>query len=115
MISTISGELPEDVDWVEVIKNTFPMGSMTGVPKKKVMELIEQYEQTKRGLFSGAIGYINPNGDFDFNVVIRSMLYNATAKYLSFQTGGAITFNSDAENEYEESLLKAGAMMKVLE
>jgi para-aminobenzoate synthetase component I len=115
MISTISGELPEDIDWVEVIKRTFPMGSMTGVPKKKVMELIEQYEQTKRGLFSGAIGYINPGGDFDFNVVIRSMLYNAAAKYLSFQTGGAITFNSDAEKEYEESLLKAEAMRKVLE
>lgn len=115
MISTVSGELPEDIDWVEVIKNTFPMGSMTGVPKKKVMELIEKYEQTKRGLFSGAIGYINPEGDFDFNVVIRSMLYNATTKYLSFQTGGAITFNSDTEKEYEESLLKAGAMLKVLE
>ncbi len=115
MISTISGELPADINWVEVIRKTFPMGSMTGVPKKKVMELIEQYEQTKRGLFSGAIGYINPGGDFDFNVVIRSMLYNAAARYLSFQTGGAITFNSDAENEYEESLLKAGAMMKVLE
>jgi para-aminobenzoate synthetase component 1 len=115
MISTISGELPEDIDWVEVIKRTFPMGSMTGVPKKKVMELIEEYEQTKRGLFSGAIGYIDPAGDFDFNVVIRSMLYNATTKYLSFQTGGAITFNSDAEKEYEESLLKAEAMLKVLE
>jgi para-aminobenzoate synthetase component 1 len=100
--------------WVEMIRNTFPMGSMTGVPKKRVMQLIEQYEHTKRGLFSGAIGYIDPNGDFDFNVVIRSILYNSATHYLSFQTGGAITFNSEAENEYEESLLKAAAMLNVL-
>ena len=72
------------------------MGSMTGAPKKRVMEIIERYEQTKRGLFSGAIGYIDPEGDADFNVVIRSILYNATAKYVSFQAGSAITFYSDA-------------------
>jgi para-aminobenzoate synthetase component I len=77
--------------------------------------LIEQYEKTKRGLFSGAIGYINPNNDFDFNVVIRSILYNAITQYLSFTTGGAITFYSNAENEYEECLLKAEAMRKVVE
>lgn len=115
MISTISGELPPDINWVEVIKQTFPMGSMTGAPKKKVMELIEQYEQTKRGLFSGAIGYIAPGGDFDFNVVIRSIMYNRTKKYLSFQTGGAITFYSNPENEYEECMLKASAMKQVLQ
>ena len=79
------------------------------------MELIEQYEQTKRGLFSGAIGYVKPSGDFDFNVVIRSIFYNAANKYLSFQAGGGITYNSDPVLEYEESLLKAKAMMKVLE
>jgi para-aminobenzoate synthetase component 1 len=88
---------------------------MTGAPKKKVMELIEQYEQTRRGLFSGAIGYISPGGEFDFNVVIRSILYNKTGKYLSFQTGGGITYNSDATLEYEECLIKAEAMMKVLQ
>lgn len=115
MISTISGELEDDLNWIDCIKATFPMGSMTGAPKKKVLELIEQYEQTKRGLFSGAIGYVKPDGDFDFNVVIRSMLYNETNKYLSFQTGGGITYNSDAAKEYEESLLKAEAMIKVLE
>ena len=91
------------------------MGSMTGAPKKRVMELIEQYEQTKRGLFSGAIGYVRPGGTFDFNVVIRSILYNAADKYLSFQTGGGITYNSDPALEYEECLLKAKAMIKVLE
>jgi para-aminobenzoate synthetase component 1 len=115
MISTVSGELEDDLNWIDCVKATFPMGSMTGAPKKKVMELIEQYEQTKRGLFSGAIGYIKPGGEFDFNVVIRSILYNETANYLSFQTGGAITYNSDAAMEYEECMLKAEAMMKVLE
>jgi para-aminobenzoate synthetase component I len=115
MISTISGTVDENTNWVEIIKATFPMGSMTGAPKKRVMQLIEQYEQTKRGLFSGAIGYVSPDGNFDFNVVIRSIFYNATSAYLSFTTGGAITFNSNAANEYEECLLKAEAILKVLE
>lgn len=115
MISTISGELETDTNWIDCIEATFPMGSMTGAPKKRVMELIEQYEQTRRGLFSGAIGYVKPTGDFDFNVVIRSIFYNETGKYLSFQTGGAITYNSIPGREYDECLLKASAMMKVLE
>ncbi len=114
MISTVSGELRSDVSFSDVIKATFPMGSMTGAPKKKVMELIEQYELTKRGLFSGSIGYINPEGDFDLNVVIRSVLYNSISGYLSFHTGSAITFSSDAEKEYEECLLKAAAIKKAL-
>ena len=115
MISTISGEIKDNIDWIDIIKATFPMGSMTGAPKKNVMELIEQYEHSKRGLFSGAIGYIDPAGDFDFNVVIRSIFYNASTQYLSFQAGGGITFYSDAEKEYEECLLKAAAMIKVME
>lgn len=115
MISTISGEPEGNINWIDCVKATFPMGSMTGAPKKKVMELIEQYERTKRGLFSGAIGYVKPNGDFDFNVVIRSIFYNAFNKYLSFQAGGGITYNSDPAKEYEESLLKAAAMMKILQ
>ncbi|MBS1592474.1 MAG: chorismate-binding protein, partial [Bacteroidetes bacterium] len=90
-------------------------GSMTGAPKLKVMQLTEQYEQSKRGLYSGTIGYIKPNKDFDFNVVIRSIQYNQTNKYLSFQVGGGITFNSNAEQEYEECLLKASAIMQVLQ
>lgn len=114
MISTVVGEVDDDVNWVDIIKATFPMGSMTGAPKCSVMQLIEQYESTKRGLFSGAIGYVSPNGDFDFNVVIRSIFYNATTQYLSFTTGGAITFYSDAEKEYEECMLKAEAMKKVV-
>lgn len=114
MISTISGELPADIDLTGIFKATFPMGSMTGAPKKRVMELIEKYEKTKRGLFSGALGYISPERDFDFNVVIRSILYNSCNRYLSFQTGSAITFKSKAEDEYEECLLKAAAIKKVL-
>lgn len=115
MISTVSGEIEESASWIDCIRETFPMGSMTGAPKKKVMELIEQYEHSRRGLFSGAIGYMDPAGDFDFNVVIRSMFYNAEEKYLSFQTGGGITYYSDPADEYEESLLKAEAMMKVFQ
>ncbi len=115
MISTVSGELEADTDWMDVVKATFPMGSMTGAPKKRVMELIERYEQTKRGLFSGSIGYINPQGDADFNVVIRSVLYNASSRYVSFQAGSAITFYSNAAEEYQECLLKAATMRQVLE
>ena len=113
MISTISGELKKNISFSEIIRASFPMGSMTGAPKKKVMELIEQYEKTKRGIFSGAVGYISPAGDFDFNVVIRSIMYNSLSGYLSFQTGSAITFYSDPEKEWDECLLKAEAMEKV--
>jgi len=114
MISTISGELEENISFSKIIRATFPMGSMTGTPKKKVLELIEQYEKTKRGIFSGAVGYIDPKGNFDFNVVIRSIMYNETNQYLAFQTGSGITYYSDPEKEWEECLLKAEAIMKVL-
>jgi para-aminobenzoate synthetase component I len=114
MISTVSGEVKSDVSFADIVRATFPMGSMTGAPKKRVMELIEQYEKTKRGIFSGAIGYISPEGDLDFNVVIRSILYNAADQYLSFLAGSAITFYSDPEGEWEECLLKAAAIRTVL-
>ena len=114
MISTISGEMKQGTGFADIISASFPMGSMTGAPKKRVMELIAQYEKTKRGIYSGAIGYIDPERDFDFNVVIRSILYNATNQYLSYLVGGGITFYSDPEKEYEECLLKAEAMNKVL-
>ena len=91
------------------------MGSMTGAPKIMAMQLIDHYEKTKRGLFSGTVGFITPDSDFDFNVVIRSFLYNASAKYLSFQTGSAITYDSDPEKEYEECLLKAASLIETLE
>lgn len=113
MISTVSS-LPKTTDDIEVIKKAFPMGSMTGAPKIMAMKLIERYEQTQRGLYSGSVGYFAPNGDFDFNVVIRSLQYNAATGYLSYEVGGAITYDSVAEHEYDECLLKAKAMMDVL-
>lgn len=115
MISTVAGTLKDNISLSDIFYAMFPMGSMTGAPKKKVMELIEKYEKTRRGLFSGTVGYISPEGDFDFNVVIRSVLYNQSNSYVSIQAGSAITFKSDAEKEYEECLLKITAMKKALE
>lgn len=114
MISTVSCECKEEVSFADIIKATFPMGSMTGAPKIRALQLIEEYEETGRGLFSGAVGYIDPDGDFDFSVVIRSILYDSSLKYISVQTGGAITINSVAENEYEESVLKSKTMLTAL-
>jgi len=113
MVSTVSGELEKNTSFSKIIGATFPMGSMTGAPKKRVMELIEEYEISKRGIFSGAVGYLYEN-DFDFNVVIRSIMYNATNKYLSYMVGSGITFYSDPEKEWEECLLKGAAIKKVL-
>ncbi|PTX20126.1 para-aminobenzoate synthetase component 1 [Pontibacter mucosus] len=114
MISTVVGELKPQKDLVDALRGAFPMGSMTGAPKISAMQLIEELEDTRRGLYSGAFGYIKPNGDCDFNVVIRSIQYNASSGYLSFMVGSAITYDSDPELEYEECLLKAKAMFKVL-
>ena len=115
MISTIKAKLQDNTTFDDIIKALFPMGSMTGAPKISAMQLIEKYETTKRGLYSGSVGYINSEGDFDFNVVIRSLAYNSQSGYLSFMVGGAITALSDPEKEYEECLLKAKAMMEVLQ
>ena len=114
MISTIVGTIQDNTDFTEVIEATFPMGSMTGAPKKKVMELIEKYEMGTRGLYSGTVGYISPEKDFDFNVVIRSILYNESTNYLGYHVGSGITHYSIPENEYEECLLKAAAIRDVL-
>ncbi len=114
MISTVIGRLSGNPDFISILSAAFPMGSMTGAPKIKAMELIDRYENSRRGIFSGAVGYINPSGDFDFNVVIRSLVYNAGSRYLSFMTGSAITFSSSPEKEYEECLLKAAAMKHIL-
>tara|TARA_B100000579_G_C22431796_1_gene665656 strand:- start:233 stop:691 length:459 start_codon:yes stop_codon:yes gene_type:complete len=114
LISTISCQVDRNKHIVDVIQALFPMGSMTGAPKVKSMELIEKYEDTLRGLYSGTIGYIQPNGDCDFNVVIRSVLYNKQSQYLSFMVGGAITIDSDPEMEYQECLLKAKSIFKLL-
>ncbi len=111
MISSISCDLREGVTFTEILKATFPMGSMTGAPKLRAMELIEELESFKRGLYSGSIGYITPNGDFDFNVVIRTLLYNQKERYLSCSVGGAITIKSDPEKEYQECLVKVKRIM----
>ena len=114
MISTVSSSVNKNLSPVEIIKKSFPMGSMTGAPKIRAMQLIDIYESTKRGLYSGSVGYFSPDGDFDFNVIIRSILYNADKHYLSFTVGGAITSKSDPEKEFDETLLKADAMFKIL-
>lgn len=110
MISTVTAQLREGEHWADAIARAFPMGSMTGAPKVMAMQLIEQYEESKRGLFSGAMGYITPQGDFDFNVMIRSLLYNATNAYLSYHVGGAITYDSIPQEEFDECMLKALAI-----
>ena len=115
MISTVSATLRENVTWAEAIQNAFPMGSMTGAPKIRAMELIDELEVSRRGVYSGAIGYVTPDGDFDFNVVIRTLLYNAQRQYASFSVGSAITYDADPAQEWEECLLKARAIREVLE
>ena len=114
MISTIVSEVENTTSPIEILRTTFPMGSMTGAPKISAMQIIEALEETKRGLYSGAVGYFTPNGDFDFNVVIRSILYNSQNQYLSFSVGSAITSQAIPKMEYEECLLKAKAMFEVL-
>lgn len=114
MISTIIGTLKEGAEAVDAIMNTFPAGSMTGAPKLRAMQLMQQFEGSKRSIYAGSVGYFSPDGDFDFNVVIRSLLYDAENQYLSFQVGSAITFQSEPEAEYEECLLKASAIKAVL-
>ncbi|WP_121376329.1 anthranilate synthase component I family protein [Flavobacterium endophyticum] len=115
LISTVVSTVESDKSPIEIIKTTFPMGSMTGAPKISAMKIIEELEETKRGLYSGAVGYFTPDNNFDFNVVIRSILYNEEINYVSFSVGSAITSLSVPEKEYEECLLKAKAMREVLE
>jgi para-aminobenzoate synthetase component 1 len=115
MISTITSKLDPQYGVIDALKTTFPMGSMTGAPKISSMKIIDQLEESKRGLYSGALGYFTPDGDFDFNVVIRSILYNQEKRYVSFSVGSAITSLSSPEKEYQECLLKAKAMREVLQ
>lgn len=110
MMSTVAGTLRPGQDFARVLGATFPMGSMTGAPKKKVMELIDRYEPVNRGLYSGTIGYIDPNKNYDFNVVIRTILYNQHTGFINYFAGAGITSMSDPEQEYEECLLKASAV-----
>ncbi len=114
LISTVEGQLLPGTDVVDVLRATFPMGSMTGAPKIMALELIERYEQSRRGLFSGALGYLKPGGDFDLNVVIRSLLYHSGTGTVVWPAGGAITWDSEPLNEWKEILTKAAAMETVV-
>tara|TARA_Y100001954_G_scaffold232237_1_gene283196 strand:+ start:302 stop:1573 length:1272 start_codon:yes stop_codon:yes gene_type:complete len=114
LISTIEAEIAVNTKFSKIISGMFPMGSMTGAPKIESMNIIDEYESTKRGLYSGSIGYIKPNKDFDFNVVIRSIIYDKLLKEINVSVGSAITFKSDPESEFEECLLKAEPMIKSL-
>jgi para-aminobenzoate synthetase component 1 len=114
LISTVEATLRPGISLQEIFDYTFPMGSMTGAPKREVMHAIDNYEGGTRGIFSGSVGYISPDEDFDFNVVIRSIIYNRSERYLSFHVGSAITYDADAEQEYQECLLKAGTMLAAL-
>jgi len=115
MISTVTCQVDKSLTVVNVLKETFPMGSMTGAPKISAMTIIEELEDSKRGLYSGSVGYFTPEGDMDFNVIIRSILYNSQKNYISFSVGSAITAKSIPENEYQECLIKAKAMREALE
>lgn len=114
MVSTITSELDNQFHFSDALRHSFPMGSMTGAPKVRAMKLIEQHEAFNRGLYSGSVGYITPSGNFDFNVVIRSLLYNAKSHYLSARVGSAITIHCDPEKEYEECLLKVQSLFECL-
>jgi para-aminobenzoate synthetase component I len=114
MISTVTSNVKQDLPFKDIIHATFPMGSMTGAPKLKCMQLIDTYENFKRGWFSGTVGYVDRNGDFDFNVVIRSVLFDRDSGEGFFAVGSAITIDSDASYEYEECLLKASSIIQVL-
>lgn len=115
LVSTITCTKSKDISDIGAIKNIFPPGSMTGAPKISAMRLCDTYEASRRGVYSGTVGYFAPNGNFDFNVIIRTILYNRSNRYLSFHTGGAITIAADGEKEYAECLLKAGAILKTLQ
>src|SRR5690606_8386294 len=114
LVSTITCQKNNQISDIEAIKNIFPPGSMTGAPKISAMQLCDRYEHSRRGVYSGTVGYFAPNGDFDFNVIIRTILYNDTKQYLSFHTGGAITIDALPEKEYEECILKASAILETL-
>lgn len=113
MVSTIEGRLAPQFSSLDALEGIFPPGSMTGAPKYKVMQLIDQYENEGRGLYAGSVGYVTPSGDFDFNVIIRSLIYDDAASLLTYHVGGAITYDSDPEKEYDETILKAQAIRKI--
>jgi para-aminobenzoate synthetase component 1 len=114
MISTITADLKPDTKFCDIIQASFPMGSMTGAPKISAMKLIEKFEKFQRGPYSGSLGYIDSKGDFDFNVLIRSIFYNSKNETIATFAGGAITAESDPAEEYDECMVKAQSMLNAL-
>jgi para-aminobenzoate synthetase component 1 len=112
MISTVACDLPDGIRFEDVIAAMFPMGSMTGAPKRNAVKFSDEAEEFSREIYSGSVGYITPEGDFDFNVVIRSLAYYPATKYLSCAVGSAITMASDPLEEYEECVAKIGKIIQ---
>jgi para-aminobenzoate synthetase component 1 len=114
MVSTVEGQVSESADFLDLMNACFPMGSMTGAPKLEVIKTMNAYEDQSRGLYSGTIGYIDPDGDLDSSVIIRSLIGDKQQKRMAINVGGAITYDSDPDKEYEECMLKAQKMIEVL-
>jgi len=112
LVSTVECEVSSTENSIDIIKACFPMGSMTGAPKISAMQIIDDLEDYQRGIYSGAIGYIAPNGDFDLNVVIRTAIIEN--EELNYPVGGAITSDSDPNDEWEETKVKTQALTKAL-
>lgn len=115
LVSTITARLAPDASVYDLLADAFPPGSMTGAPKVRVMQAIDQYERVQRGAYSGCAGYLTPQDDLDLNVIIRSLVYDAAKGLLSYHVGGAITYDSEPEAEYAECLLKAQAIQQTLD
>ena len=114
LVSSVSCEIKEETSFTDLLEALFPMGSMTGAPKFNAMKIAEKHESFKRGLYAGALGFIEPNGNFDFNVIIRSILHSKETNEVSCSVGGAITIKSEPELEYQECILKLDALKKSL-
>ena len=113
LVSTVIGELKDKATGIDCFKACFPGGSITGAPKIRSMEIIDEIEGVKRNIYTGAIGYIGFDNNLDFNIVIRTILMKDNKAYLG--VGGGITYESNPEDEYQETLDKAKALFKSLE